>query len=378
MTTTQVTRVAVIPGGPVVGTIQPPGSKSLTNRAILCAAFASGQSTLRGVLDSEDTQVMIESLRQLGVTMAPVAGETATWTVVGKDEGARTLDSPCAELYIANSGTTIRFLVAALSALGGHYRLSGVPRMHQRPIGDLLSALEAVVDGNVQSENSNGCPPVIVQTKGWKHEHLQVAGNVSSQYLSGLMMAAPVSRRQVEIEVVGELVSRPYVDMTVALMQSFGVAVELKDGPSGSLRCLIDGREGYQAIDYAIEPDASAASYFWAAAAITGGEVTVTGLGPDALQGDVHFVDCLEQMGCQVTRSHDAIKVSGRASRGLDVDMNQISDTVQTSVWSPCSPVVLRECVAWHTIVSKRRIVSATWPVSCASWVQRSTNTKTA
>ncbi len=330
MTTTQRTRVEVIPGGPVIGTIQPPGSKSLTNRAILCAAFASGQSTLRGVLDSEDTQVMIESLRQLNVAMEPVEGQEATWTIAGKHKAAHSGDSKCMELYIANSGTTIRFLVAALSALGGHYRLSGVPRMHQRPIGDLLTALESVVDGNVYSERSDGCPPVIVHTKGWKHDHLQVAGNVSSQYLSGLMMAAPVSRRQIEIEVVGELVSRPYVDMTATLMRSFGVAVELKDGPSGSLRCLIDGRDGYRAIDYPIEPDASAASYFWAAAAITGGEVTVTGLGPDALQGDVHFVDCLEQMGCQVTRSLDAIKVSGRANRGIDVDMNQISDTVQT------------------------------------------------
>lgn len=329
-TTSQGTRVEVIPGGPVIGTIQPPGSKSLTNRAILCAAFAAGQSTLRGVLDSEDTQVMIESLRQLGVSMTPVEDEAAAWVVAGKSHNAQSTDANCLELYIANSGTTIRFLVAALSALGGHYRLSGVPRMHQRPIGDLLQALHTVVDGEVLSENGDGCPPVIVRTTGWKHNRLQVAGNVSSQYLSGLMMAAPVSRRRVAIEVVGELVSRPYVDMTVELMRSFGAMVELQDDPAGSLGCLIDGRGGYKAITYAIEPDASAASYFWAAAAITGGEVTVTALGPHALQGDVHFVDCLEQMGCKVTRSDDAIKVSGRASRGIDVDMNQISDTVQT------------------------------------------------
>ncbi len=330
VTATAVTRVEVIPGGKVVGTIQPPGSKSLTNRAILCAAFANGRSTLTGVLDSEDTQVMIASLRQLGIEIEPLADQQAACSIVGKSERVGFADSNAAELYIANSGTTIRFLVAALSALGGHYRLSGVPRMHQRPIGDLLQALAAVVDGSVLSEQQNGCPPVIVHTAGWKHHHLQVAGNVSSQYLSGLMMAAPISRQRVEIEVVGELVSRPYVDMTVALMRSFGAQVSLHENASGSLRCVIEASDGYRAVQYAIEPDASAASYFWAAAAITGGEVTVTGLGPDALQGDVHFVDCLEQMGCVVTRRPDSITVSGRASRGIDIDMNPISDTVQT------------------------------------------------
>jgi len=323
--------VAVMPGGPVVGSIRPPGSKSLTNRALICAAFADGRSRLTGALRSDDTEVMVAALSRIGVAIT-------------ESDGGRVIDisdtylperaGGMHELFIGNSGTTIRFLTAALSAIGGQFRLVGVPRMHQRPIGDLVDALKPVCAGTIRCESAGGCPPVSIQTSGWTNSQLRVAGSVSSQYLSGLMMAAPISRRQCEIVVSGELVSRPYVEMTAQIIRDFGVEVELvdqADAAGRSLLCRIDGRPGYRGRQYAIEPDASAASYFWAAAAITGGEVTVLGLSADALQGDVRFVDCLQQMGCRVDRQSDRITVAGpQRLRGIDVDMNSISDTVQT------------------------------------------------
>jgi 3-phosphoshikimate 1-carboxyvinyltransferase len=325
--------VEIVPGGPIIGAIRPPGSKSLTNRALICAAFANGECHLAGALQSEDTHVMIDSLRKIGVAVQDDDGGRRLIVRGAQFNESRRADGETMELFIGNSGTTVRFLAAALSAYGGHYRLHGVPRMHERPIGDLVSALTRVCNGSVTCQSSGGCPPVVIDTTGWSGNQIQVAGNVSSQYLSGLMMAVPIARRVVEIEVVGELVSRPYVEMTARIMRDFGAQVTWNDSQNalGQLTCRIDGSNGYRACEYAIEPDASAASYFWAAAAISGGEVTVEGLGPRAMQGDVAFVDCLEQMGCQVVRYPDRITVRGNHSlSGIDIDMNAISDTVQT------------------------------------------------
>ena len=345
--------VEVTPGGPVEGFIRPPGSKSLTNRALICAAFADGRSELTGALQSEDTKVMIDALRSIGVGIDVSHGGkklVVDGQVVGRQTGPGSVDaSDLQQLYVANSGTTVRFLAAALSAAGGHYRLVGVDRMHQRPIGDLVEALQMVVDGGIEAVSPNGCPPVEIQSRGWKKNKLDVGGSVSSQYLSGLMMAAPlvgakhshaeignktkpVKQRTTDILVAGELVSRPYVDMTANVMRSFGATLTLTDGDlsSGpSLMVEVEGG-GYSPTPYEIEPDASAASYFWAAAAITGGEVTVGGLSRHAMQGDVGFCDVLEKMGCQVEYARDFIRVEGRPLRGIDIDMNEISDTVQT------------------------------------------------
>ncbi|MFM2002417.1 MAG: 3-phosphoshikimate 1-carboxyvinyltransferase [Planctomycetota bacterium] len=330
--------VEVIPGGPVSGTIRPPGSKSLTNRALLCAAFAPGRSRLSGALRSDDTEVMIKALKKIGLRVEESEGGR-TIEITGIDRGSVAPQSESeVELFIGNSGTTIRFLTAALSALGGRFRLSGVPRMHQRPIGDLIDALRPICDGEVFSESPGGCPPVRIDTQGWRGDIIKVAGNVSSQFLSGLMMASPIAGKRIRIEVLGELVSRPYVEMTAAIMRDFGVTCRWTDpkeqGQSlsaASPKFEIDSGDGYISRDYEIEPDASAASYFWAAAAITGGEVTVMGLSDQALQGDVRFVDCLELMGCQVRRETDRITVKGSpVLRGIDIDMNAISDTVQT------------------------------------------------
>lgn len=313
--------IAIPTNGPVQGTIRPPGSKSLTNRALVCAALADGTSTLRGALESEDTQVMVEALRQLGIAVKHDAA-TRTMQIVGC---AGRPPARGAELYVANSGTTIRFLTALVALGQGRFRLDGTPRMRQRPIADLLEALRRL-GVEARSEANNGCPPVLVEARGLPGGAAEVAGNISSQFLSGLLLAAPGARSPLDLRVVGELVSQPYVEMTLAVMRAFGVECQTE----ALTRFQIPVDQPYHARPYAIEPDASAASYFFAAAAATGGRVTVEGLSRDSLQGDVAFCDCLAQMGCQVEYQADAITVTGGRLRGIDVDMNAISDTVQT------------------------------------------------
>ncbi len=305
---------------PVRGQIRPPGSKSLTNRALITAALAEGTSQLSGVLDSADTRVMVESLRRLGLEIQQDL-EQETIRIRGC---AGRIPAATAELWLENSGTSIRFL-CALCALGhGAYRLDGNARMRERPILPLVEALREW-GADVACETSSGCPPVVVRGAGLPAAEVTVSGSLSSQYLSALLMAAPCAAGPVHLRLTGPLVSRPYVEMTLAVMRSFGAAVE---EPSPGL-FEISG-DGYRATDYAIEPDASAASYFLAAAAVTEGEVTIPGLSRTALQGDVRFADVLEQMGCRVSWHDDAVTLHGGPLRGIDVDMNAISDTAQT------------------------------------------------
>lgn len=264
---------------------------------------------------------MIDALRKLGGNDF-VVEHGDTLKVRG---GGGTFPQGAADLWVGNSGTTVRFLTAMLCVGQGRYRLDGVPRMRERPIADLIDALKQL-GGDLVSELGNGCPPVVVNAHGLSGGTAQVRASISSQFLSGLLMAAPYAKHDVELCVDGELVSQPYVAMTLAVMDSFGVSIP-RDGLN---RFLIPAGKKYRGRDYDIEPDASAASYFWGAAAIAGGEVTVKGLTRDSLQGDVAFVDCLEQMGCTVVRSADGITVRGGKLRGIDVNMNAISDTVQT------------------------------------------------
>jgi 3-phosphoshikimate 1-carboxyvinyltransferase len=311
---------------PVVASIRPPGSKSLTNRALACAALARGTSTLLGVLASEDTAVMIDALAQLGIA---IRVDDARHVAKVTGCGGR-IPATAADLYVANSGTTVRFLTALVSLGHGTFRLHGTPRMHQRPIEDLLAAL-AALGVRAESEAGNGCPPVVVHAAGLAAANTTIRGDVSSQFLSGLLMAAPCAAaddasQALEIDVVGPLVSKPYVAMTLAVMRAFGAKI---DHDPNWQRFTV-ARSGYQAKTFEIEPDASAASYFWAAAAITGGKVTVEGLGKASLQGDVAFCDCLEKMGCTVRDEPAGLTVEGGTLVGIDVDMNATSDTVQT------------------------------------------------
>lgn len=314
-------RIEIEPCGPIIGAITPPGSKSITNRALICAAIAQSDSTLRGALDSEDTTVMIDSLRELGL---PIEHDRAAAEVRLTGCGGR-FPNERARLYAANSGTSIRFLTAALTLGRGHYRLDGSPRMRQRPIEDLLAALRQL-GAEVRSELGNGCPPVIVESRGLPGGTARISGEISSQFLSALLMASPLAERPVVLDVAGPLVSKPYVEMTLAVMHAFGVDA----ARTGYERFAFPGGGRYRGCDYRIEPDASAASYFFAAAAITGGRITVEGLSAQSLQGDVAFCDVLEKMGCRVERRDNALTVEGRPLRGVDVDMNAISDTVQT------------------------------------------------
>ncbi len=313
--------ILIEPCGPVSGSIRPPGSKSITNRALVCAALADGRSQLTGVLDSEDTRVMFEALGQLGIPMAFDPAERLI-TVRGCSGH---IPAQGGELEVANSGTTARFLVALATLGHGTFRIDGAPRMRARPIQDLLDAL-ASLGADARSLDETGCPPVLVRADGLPGGRTTIAGDISSQFLSGLLMAAPYARRPVEIHVKGELVSKPYVRMTLEVMRAFGMEVDATQP-----QCFrVPNDRSYRACDYAIEPDASAASYFFAAAAITGGQVTVEGLSKSSLQGDVAFVEVLQQMGCAVRYGDDSITVTRGKLHGVTVDMNAISDTVQT------------------------------------------------
>jgi len=305
---------------PIVGTIRPPGSKSLTNRALLIAALADGESTLHGVLNSVDTRVMVDGLWRLGIPIAANFDET-TLKVTGK--GGQ-IPAEAGELWCENSGTSIRFLTALCAIGNGTYRLDGNERMRERPIQPLIDALQAAGIA-AKCELGSSCPPVSITTTGLNATRVEVDGGISSQYLSGLLMIAPAAKRDLTVKVTGNLVSRPYIDMTLAVMRSFGAEIS-----EPSQNEFLIKATGYQPREYDVEPDASAASYFFAAAAITEGCVTVEGLNRDALQGDVRFVEALEQMGCEVTWGVNSVTVQGRPLEGIDIDMNQISDTAQT------------------------------------------------
>ncbi len=301
-------------------TARVPGSKSLTNRALIVAALADGPSRLTGALDSEDTQVMVESLSRLGFALSHDP-ESATILVEGQDGR---IPASQADLFVANSGTSLRFLTSMVSLGNGTYRLDGSPRMRERPAADLLLALNRL-GAIAKSDQGTGCPPLTVDADGLDGGFVTVKGDVSSQFLSGLLMALPHAQHATTVEVEGTLVSKPYIDMTLSVMEAFGLRPSNHDHRQFN---ITPGH--YKGRHYAIEPDASAASYFFAAAAITGGEVTVEGLGTGTLQGDLAFVDVLEHMGCHVRRSRSATTVRGGPLRGVDVDMNAISDTVMT------------------------------------------------
>jgi 3-phosphoshikimate 1-carboxyvinyltransferase len=253
---------------------------------------------------------------------------------VGRHGGKDLVPASSADLFVANSGTTMRFLTA-LCALGhGRYWLDGVPRMRERPIEDLLAALRGL-GVRADSENGNGCPPVVVESGGrLTGPGTTIRGEVSSQFLSALVMVAPFhSPGPLAIRLEGPLVSRPYVEMTLAMMRHWGAAWHtLADGYVFPDESAAD----FGVAGYPIEPDASAASYFFAAAAITGGRVTVLDLPENSLQGDVRFVDVLAAMGCRVERCSSGITVHGRPLRGIDMDMNDISDTVMTLAAVAC------------------------------------------
>ena len=304
---------------PVDATVTLPGSKSITNRALVCAALADGTSVLSGVLHADDTVAMVEALRALGVEVTRTGH--AELTVVGtRERRAGVVDA-------RQSGTTARFLLPLLALGEGTSTLDGDVQLRERPMGPTFDALR---DAGVRVEERAGAGRLPVAVAGpMRSRALEVPGDVSSQFLSGLLLSGPSTPDGLELTVTTELISRPYVDMTVAVMESFGARVD---------HDLVGGRETwhvsperYRPTPYPIEPDASAASYAWAAALVTGGRVTVPGLHRGSLQGDVAFADVLGQMGAEVVWHDDAVTVAaGAGLDGVDVDMAHISDTVPT------------------------------------------------
>ena len=318
--------------GPFVkadGAVALPGSKSISNRALLLSALASGTTRLKGLLDADDTRVMRAALRTLGVEVDETDGDCVVYGCSGN------LPKNQADLFMGNAGTAIRPLTAALAILGGDYRLHGVPRMHERPIGDLVDGLR-MVGAQVAYEQNEGYPPLKL-SKGQirTNEIIKVRGDVSSQFLTALLMSLPlVAKNEICIEVVGELISKPYIDITLKLMSRFGVNVRNDNWqhfyiPANSGKPYTGPGTLY------VEGDASSASYFLAAGAIAGGPVRVTGVGKNSIQGDVAFAQALAQMGAKVTSGDDWIEVHGVNTpngklKGIELDCLAIPDAAMT------------------------------------------------
>ena len=314
------------PAGAFSAVFTPPGSKSLTNRALVMAMLAKGPSTLTNVLLADDTLVMLDALRALGY---PVKVDEATKTVALTGGAPST---PQATLHCGNSGTTIRFLAAALATQTGTFTLDGIARMRQRPIGKLAEMLKNA-GCRVRYEGDTGFPPITLLADGLPGGFLSFGSEQSSQFLSAILMAAPLARHEVRIDLTGPQTSWPYVEMTMRLMDHFGVMAELiRDQDTGEPKQIIVPQLAYVPTTYDVEPDASSASYFLAAAAIIpGSSITIAKLGKDSLQGDVQLAEKLREMGAAVTIGKNSITLTGPASlRGISADMSAIPDMAQT------------------------------------------------
>lgn len=313
---------------PLDAVVEVPGSKSLTNRALVAAALADGVSVISNILLAEDTRLMIDALQVLGVSITlDEQGRTAEIT------GCRGhLPESDAELHCGNSGTCMRFLTAVTALGEGLYRLDGVERMRHRPIGDLGAALQSLGAG-VEYVAQEGFPPLVVHAGGLRGGTVEFDSPPSSQMISAMLLAAPYARRDVMIELRGEIPSRPFLDMTVALMERFGIEL-LVDRREGVTRIIVEAPRCYQATNFPVEPDATNAMYFLSAAALAGGRVTVEGLGTTSLQGDVEFTAILARMGCRVRREVHSITIEGPPTgavlRGIDVDLNTMPDLAPT------------------------------------------------
>jgi 3-phosphoshikimate 1-carboxyvinyltransferase len=311
---------------PLVGEIRPPGSKSYTNRALPLAAVAHGASIIRNALDSEDVDTMLGALKSLAVEAAFDRANRAV--EVHGCRGRFPVSS--AALDLANSGTSLRFLAAIASASNGVFVFDGNKRMRERPVGDLLDGLKQL-GVETRCLATDRYPPFEIRTNGLNGGSISVNADVSSQYLSGLLMAAPLAKGPIEVRVVGNLVSKPYVEMTLTAMAAFGVNVDRANEHAFRI-----SPQRYVGCDYSVEPDASAAAYWFAAAAITKGRITVQGLGSSSIQGDLQFVHVLERMGCKTEQSANSTTVVGGELQGIDADLHHMSDCVPTLAAVAC------------------------------------------
>ncbi|MCF6205907.1 MAG: 3-phosphoshikimate 1-carboxyvinyltransferase [Sulfurovum sp.] len=340
----------------VEGEVNLPGSKSLSNRALLIAALAEGTTTITNLLESDDTRHMLNALKQLGIAYE-LSEDKTTCTMHGN--GGPFENSEPVELFLGNAGTAMRPLCAALCLGRGEYVLTGEPRMKERPIGHLVDALrEAGAD--ISYLENEGYPPLKIVANGLKGGRVKIDGSISSQFLTALLIAAPMAQNDMHIEIVGELVSKPYIDITLDIMQRFGVEVENRNYKT----FMVKAGQRYRAPNrYMVEGDASSASYFLAAAAIKGGTVKVTGVGKKSVQGDVAFVDVLEKMGAKVEWGDEYIAVTRGDLNAVDMDFNHIPDaamTIATTALFADGTTTLRNIYNWRVKETDRLAAMAT------------------
>lgn len=308
--------VAVSPINKLDAELECPKSRSCTNRALLIAALAEGRTTLKNCLECDDVAHMKLALQQMGVH---ISGRNSMMNVTGT--GGR-LSKPGKKIFTGNSGTTMRFMAAAATLAGGSVVIDGDKRMRKRPIGDLAESLNQL---GAEVTAKNGYPPVIVSGR-LKGGNASINGALSSQFTSAILMVSPFAERDVEVRVIGEMTSKPYIDMTVDMMGAFGVAAR----NSGYKRFTVGSGQLYRGREYLVEGDYSNASYFFAAAAVTKGRVRVTGLNPKSRQADAGFLSALGKMGCYVKRGDGWVEVRGNELNGIDIDMNSMPDAAQT------------------------------------------------
>jgi 3-phosphoshikimate 1-carboxyvinyltransferase len=345
----------------VEGVVRLPGSKSISNRVLLLAALAEGETKVVDLLDSDDTQVMLAALRKLGVEWSEEQANGGS--TVHRVQGVNgQFPNRSADLFMGNAGTAIRPLTAALAVIGGDYTVHGVPRMHERPIGDLVDALNAV-GAHIEYTGNAGFPPLHIREGKFEAKRLSVRGNVSSQFLTALLMVAPLmaTEHAVTIEVEGELISKPYIEITLNLMRRFGVVVEQDEWKSFTIPSGVR----YQSPgNIHVEGDASSASYFMAAGAIAGGPIRVEGVGRDSIQGDVRFVHALEQMGAQITMGDNWIEArSSGPLKAIDADFNHIPDAAMTIAIAALyadGKSTLRNIASWRVKETDRIAAMAT------------------
>lgn len=344
------------PVASVSGTVNVPGSKSLSNRALLLAALAKGTTRVTNLLDSDDIRHMLNALSALGVNYT--LSENNTVCVV-EGLGDVFTTQPTEPLFLGNAGTAMRPLCGVLATSPINTILTGEPRMKERPIGDLVAAL-ADVNADIRYLDEIGYPALDIKGQRLTGGHIEVDGSVSSQFLTAILMAAPLFTSDSEIQIKGELVSIPYIDITLDIMRKFGVSVTHNQYQVFHVK----GNQSYKAPEtYMVEGDASSASYFLAAGAIKGGAVTVTGVGSASVQGDIRFAEVLEAMGATVSYAPNSITVTGAPLTAVDMDMNHIPDaamTIATTALFAKGTTAIRNIYNWRVKETDRLFAMAT------------------
>jgi len=313
----------IVPKQKIDAIIEIPGSKSYANRALIIAALASGTTHLKNVPTCDDTKYMLEAIKLLGANVEEISETQVKVTPPEKLH----FDG---EINVGGAGTTMRFLASLISLGVGDILLSGNERMCERPIEDLVEALEKNIDGTIVAQNKTEkgerCPPLKINSSGLKGGVIKLKGDTSSQYLTSIILCAPYAQNPVRVEIIGELTSKPFIDMTIDVMKQFGVNVQNNNYESFEVPVT-----EYKAREYFIESDSSGVSYFLAAAAVTGGKIRINNINPNSAQGDIHFIDVLEKMGCEIEKGKDYLELEcvGKL-KGIEINMNSMIDTVQT------------------------------------------------